>query len=318
MTDMARQVRTIIRYDGPALIDHEMDVQDLAPALLALADIVQIANRKFNGEAAHIKVLVDANVEQKCFQISISLVQSFLDQAATLLGSKDYTTAKEIGGIIGIAASSGVSLFKLYKWLADNKASAAGITINADSASGTTTIAINGSGNTVIVGKQTAELAIDPEVTKRIKSVLRPLEREGYTDLAFLQGDDQLVHFDKAEAESVIALPGLDSVDKGTVNVSSIKGAVRIKSPQYEGSAKWSLMWNGRAIDAEMVGKAADWVKDFQENKVSAPPHTILIVTMTEEVKLDDKGNAVGKASYAVHEVHGVMPPPKQLGLAIG
>ena len=50
-----------------------MDVQDVAPALLALEDIVQIANRKFNGGSAGIRVLVNADVEQKVFQIGLRL-----------------------------------------------------------------------------------------------------------------------------------------------------------------------------------------------------------------------------------------------------
>ena len=61
MEAMGRHVRTTIRYDGPALANHEMDVQDLAPALLALADVVQFANQRFNGAAANIKVLVNAD-----------------------------------------------------------------------------------------------------------------------------------------------------------------------------------------------------------------------------------------------------------------
>ena len=40
MVDLTKHVRTRIRYDGPALVSHEMDVQDLAPALLAMAEIV--------------------------------------------------------------------------------------------------------------------------------------------------------------------------------------------------------------------------------------------------------------------------------------
>ncbi len=93
---MARHVRTRIRYDGPALADHEMDVQDLAPALLAMAEIVQIANRKFNGDAVSIRVMVDADVEQQCFQLDLSLVQSIFDHAAVLIGHKDVATAKDI------------------------------------------------------------------------------------------------------------------------------------------------------------------------------------------------------------------------------
>lgn len=77
MVQVTKHVRTTIRYDGPALADHEMDVQDLAPALLVLADLIQIANQKFNGKNANMKVLVNADVEQKCFMIDISLVQTF-------------------------------------------------------------------------------------------------------------------------------------------------------------------------------------------------------------------------------------------------
>jgi hypothetical protein len=71
-----------------------MEVQDLAPALLALADLIQIANQRFNGSHASMKVLVNADVEQKCFMIDISLVQTFLEQAKGLLGADGVKTAK--------------------------------------------------------------------------------------------------------------------------------------------------------------------------------------------------------------------------------
>ncbi|MEC7819220.1 MAG: hypothetical protein VX454_11235 [Pseudomonadota bacterium] len=65
MADFVKHVRTRIRYDGPVLVGHEMDVQDLAPAFLAMAEMVQIANRKFNGDAVAIRVMVDADVDQQ-------------------------------------------------------------------------------------------------------------------------------------------------------------------------------------------------------------------------------------------------------------
>ena len=76
---MSKHVTTTIRYDGPALAGHEMDVQDLAPALLALAEIAQIANRKFNGDRASLKVLVNADVEQQCFMLDLSMIQSLIE-----------------------------------------------------------------------------------------------------------------------------------------------------------------------------------------------------------------------------------------------
>lgn len=47
--------KSVIRYDGPALADHSMDVADLAPALMALSDLLKIANTYMNGDRAGVK-----------------------------------------------------------------------------------------------------------------------------------------------------------------------------------------------------------------------------------------------------------------------
>jgi hypothetical protein len=114
---MAAHIHTTIRYDCPALSGHEMDVQDLAPALLALAEIAQIANRKFNGDRASLRVLVNADVEQQCFQLDLSLIQSLMDQAQALLGKDNVATAAELAQMIGLVGGAGTTLLGLYKWL---------------------------------------------------------------------------------------------------------------------------------------------------------------------------------------------------------
>lgn len=64
-----------------------------------------------------------------------------------------------------------------------------------------------------------------------------------------------------------------------------------------------------------MVDKAADWVSDFQANKISAPPNSILDVSMLETAQLDAHGLSVGKPAYRVLDVHSVAPPPNQIGM---
>lgn len=318
---MARHVRTRIRYDGPALAGHEMDVQDLAPALLAMAEIVQIANRKFNGDGVSIRVMVDADVEQQCFQLDLSLVQSFLDQAATLLGHKDVATAKEIAewvGIIGGAGSS-IGLFALLKRIYGGKSEAKpGVTLTTGSQTGTTIINIAGDVHvqSIEVPTETAKLLVDPDVAKNVKAVLKPLEREGYEDLTFLHDDQPVTRIDRRTAHEIIAAPIITTDIASTESVVDIRGPVRIKAAQYEGGARWSLLYQGKAIDAEMTGKAASWVDDFQHNRVAAPPNTTLDVSMTETVKLNAQGLAIGKPSYVVHEIHGATPPPTQTGFS--
>lgn len=289
-----------------------MEVQDLAPALLALADIIQIANRRFNGSHADIKVLVNADVEQRCFMIDISLVQSLLDQARTLLGTDGAKTAKEIAEWVGILGSGSIGLFQLLKFLRGSQEARTPLHIQND---GSGNIIIAGRGSTIIVPQPVYALAQEPKIVEKAKAVMRPLAKEGYETLAFLEGEEEVFEVNKQEAEAIAELSNQPLSQIPSESTSHIRGQVRIKSAQYEGSAQWAFLWNGRAINAEMMDKAAEWVAGFQENKISAPPNSVLDVTMVETAQLDAQGLIVGKPSYQVLEVHGVTPPPQQQGL---
>ena len=312
---MTKHVRTTIRYDGPALSGHEIDVQDLAPALLALADIIQIANRKFNGDRADVKVMVSADVEQQCFMIDLSLVMSFLDQAKTFFESDRVKTAREIAEWIGLigtpVAVTGGGIFAVLKLLRNKKDGDAPFQITQ----GDGNVTITGNGNTFVFPTETYLLAQERSVIEKVKIVTRPLERDGYDSLSFMQGDETIVEISEAEASEISEVVADDFLPLPAEVVANIRGVVRIKSPQYESTAKWSLLYQGRAIDAEMTGSAAEWVVSFQSNKVAAPPNTVLDVSMTETVRINDEGQAVAKPVYAVHEIHAVTPPPTQISL---
>ena len=312
MTQVTKHVRTTIRYDGPMLSAHEMDVHDLAPALLALADLIQIANQKFNGSHANIRVLVNADVEQKCFMIDICLVQTFLEQAKGLLGDDGVKTAKEIAEWIGIISGGSVSLLAAIKFLSGARKGGRALEIES---SGDGNIIISGGDNKITVSKQVYILLQEPRAIEKVKGIIKPLQNEGYEQVSFVNGDSEVAGFNSEDAANIEVMPSEPLSDIPSESVSHIRGQVRIKSAQYEGGAQWSFLWNGRAINAEMTEQAADWVALFQDNQVSAPPNSILEVSMAETAKLDAQGLIMGKASYVVMEVHKVTPPPRQTGL---
>jgi len=301
---MATHVRTTIRYDGPALAGHEMDVQDLAPALLALADIIQIANKKFNGDGADMRVLVNADVEQRCFQIDLSLVQSVVEKAKGFFADDGVKSAVEIARDIGIVAGSALSLFKLIKWLSGRGES--GTKFQVTNEGGMTTL-VDGKGNNVTVNQNVFLLASDPQVLERVKKVVQPLQKPGYDTLSFVDGEEIVDTLTTEDARRANDLPNtvLDSSHEDT---SNIRGHIRIKSAQYEGAAKWSVMWGGRSIDVTME---PNFVRGFQNNEIEAPPNTVLDVEMEQKIALDEHGKAVGSPSYTVIAIYGLTLPPR-------
>lgn len=96
---MSRKVR--IAYNGPALSNGEMDVRDLAPALLAFADLVNKANTIIGGEHA-VKVLLNQDSIQKgSFDVTMLLDMNVLDQARLLVGVANDNGLSELLTVLG-------------------------------------------------------------------------------------------------------------------------------------------------------------------------------------------------------------------------
>ena len=89
-----------IKYDGLAVEDGTMPVHELAPALLAIADLVQAANTEFNGSRARVSINVTAPPKGGSFQIDLSIAQSILDQARGMLEGIEVSDAIKIVGAV--------------------------------------------------------------------------------------------------------------------------------------------------------------------------------------------------------------------------
>lgn len=271
---MSKHVTTTIRYDGPALVGHEMDVQELAPALLALAEMVQLANKRFNGDAATMKVLVKADVDQQCFQLDIHIVQSILESAKHLFGTDEYKTAKEIaewldlllpGGVSGVV---GYGVFSFWKQFSADK-EAPSVAITTEQHGGQTTLVQGTTGGSVTVNNNVFLLASDPEMIELGKKVLRPLERPGYKTLGFYRGDKPTVVWDEGEAREFIDRPSTHLLTppdaEPSSNVTPIRAVVSIKTQRNEGAAQWEIKWASRAVWASMEDH--EWLAQFQAGR---------------------------------------------------
>lgn len=308
---MAGEIETIIRYDGPALVGHDMDVEELAPALLALASLIQVANHKFNGDNSAVRVVVNADVKQQCFQIKIKLIQDLLHMTRTFLGG-DVATIKEICEWVGIVGGGTLTLFKLVVALGRKQQDAT--VFSANTGDDSTVVQIQNLTLNLPEGtpQQVAELLRDPIVVAKAKEVLKPAISPGYDSVAFVEPKKGKRVFEAKSDEVRAALtyepPALKEEDEEEGGEPTFAtGPAWVDTSHFRGSAKWVLMWGGTPIYAKMP---EEFVRQFQENEILVVPNTKLTVRMRITPKVDERGNAIGPTRFVVEEVLDRELPP--------
>lgn len=314
---MAKTVKSIIRYDGPALAEHEMDVYALAPALLALGDLCRTANSIVNGDMASVKVLVRADIEQQCFQLQFELVQTLYEQVTALLDQDRIKDAKNIlewlGIIYGGSAVAGGTLFGLYKFLAKRKKDDK-LSVTTNTSIGSVTYQIIGNGNSITVPREVDAMARDQRSLKAVQGLLAPLQREGYDRLEFDQaGKAPATLFTREQAQEILALAPDDVIiAKDGEQISRIHTTVRVRKAIMEGDATWGINYR-KAVEAKMLDE--QWLSDYQAGRVPLPPRSKLIVDLEETAAVDESGMQTGTPTYKILKVHGVELPPEQYEL---
>ena len=85
-----------VAFEGLPFVDGEIAVSDLAPALLALGDVVQAANRALNGERAEARLKLRAtNVGsfEALLSIDVSMIDAIKDLLDAAVASADRLVA---------------------------------------------------------------------------------------------------------------------------------------------------------------------------------------------------------------------------------
>lgn len=238
-----------VRYDGPILANHRMDITDLAPALLGLSEICRIANHKFNGDKASVQVLIGTDAEHRCFQLDLHVVQTVWDTTKSLLTNSDVGSAKELLewiGLIGGGTTGAIGLFKLLKWLSGRRINST--VLEAHDGRDVVRISIEGDNNNVVfVHPQALELLRDEKVLASLKKVIEPLTREGYDKLEFENDGEIADTIGKEEALAISALTPSEIESTETDQPQTITAWISVYSPVYDPKAP---LWRFKFGDA--------------------------------------------------------------------
>lgn len=214
-------------YEGPALISHEMNVKDFAPALLSIGELLEDSNRILNGEQIKIVVNIKAT-DPGSIQISLSVVQTLIDQARSLFNDPSVTAiinAKELLEII-LGGGSCFGVLHFIKWIKKRKIKNI---IKLDT--GDFNMEIE-DGEAKIISNKEMKLFGLVKIRKNIEAIVRtPLNKEGIDKVVFKSGNfiteinrDEADYFTAPETDSETIGETETETNLQIINISFLEG----------------------------------------------------------------------------------------------
>lgn len=273
-------------FRGPAVENGEIDVQDFAPALLSIGDLLQSANEVINGTAAKVAVKVRATSEGS-FEVDLALWQQILDSIFNYAQShKDGIAAAQeladlvlkVGGAVsGVVATTGGGLFALLKWLKGRKPEKVEYKEN-----GTVTLQIGD--NYFVTNKRTVELAENVAVRNHAKRLVSTLQREGITSIAARQSDGKEISLSKED------VPSFEISDDQEEELSDVTRpmVLQIISLSFKEENKWRLTDGGEPFTASI--EDIDFLNKIANNEITFGKNDYLICEVREKQLRTDKG----------------------------
>lgn len=225
--------RIVFAFEGPA-VEGEMNVRDLAPALFALGDLLEEANKELNGDRAALSVKVKADFKSGSFEVALDLTQKLSEQIAFLLGGERTWTAAEIAAVVGMTAGTAKGLLGLIRWLRGRR-----IESVTEVSAGLVTVRAAGEFDEIEAQEGAVRLLRNRKARESVRSVLAPLASDGVE--AFRCG---AMGGAVAERISRADLPCFDvpATEAPDVNEESERDAwVNLLSIAFEENLRWRV-----------------------------------------------------------------------------
>lgn len=256
-----------ITYDGPALETSEMDVRELAPALLAVGDLLEASTKALCGDQVRPQVSVRGSFKTGSFGIDFTLATSLASKMRELFAGNEATAvanAIAILGALGIVAEAGKrGLLSVLKWVRGRQIER--VQINESSA----TLFVDG--DQLEIELSVLALLRDVSVREATVRVLQPLEREGITMFAAGTNTDATVVITDNEIGWFSAPPQSDVL----LLDETRKMAFSIVSLAFKDDNKWRLYDGAATIHATIAD--SEFLSRVDHNLVSFAKGDVLV-----------------------------------------
>ncbi len=290
---MSESIHFSIKYDGPALVDHRMDLRELAPALIALSSLLEEANKAaFSDAASEVRVHVQGNFKGGSFGVDLIAVQSITQQIVSIFSGTEATAAANLFAILsGIGLLGAGGLIGVIKWLKGRKPS----TIRSEGDKSIFELKLSESVETFEADLLTGRLYQSRIVRQALAKVIKPLEREGIDVFATGRDGKTEVVVEKADVPSF----EMAASEADTVSDTLSSGVLlQIESPVFKDDNKWRFSDGATSFFAEIADKS--FLERVNAGQERFGKGDVLIVDLRRIQSITDNGL---KLEYIVAKV---------------
>lgn len=274
-------------YDGPALADHSIDVRDLAPALFALGELFEEANRTCNDDRAKVNLVVRATPAGS-FEVELRLIQTLAQQLTGILSGSEVTAALNLKEIVFGVGSTAVGLIAFFKWLRGRRPSA--VEPDGDR------VRVTVENATIVVNQKVLALSENIRVHRAVAALTRPLEREGVDVLRIKDGEAVIETIDCEDLASFKFAVAEDVEEE--ISDETYRMALTLVSVVFRDDNKWRVSDGSAEFYVSMVDDR--FMELVAQGRVSFTAGDILICKLRSR---QTRAGARLKTDYEVVEV---------------
>ncbi|MBS1169544.1 MAG: hypothetical protein H6R01_462 [Burkholderiaceae bacterium] len=290
-----------ITYDGPALASSEMDVRDLAPALLSVGDLLEAATKALYGNQITPQVNVKGSFKTGCFGIDFSLATDLLTRIKDIFASEPATAMANAGAILtmlGFVYRSKPGLLSALRWIRGRPIT------NVEAKGDVAVLHIDGERLQIEIDVLT--LLRDVSVRRAFEKVLSPVSQDGI-DVFAVGSDSEIV--ERITKDQVAWFKSPHQTD--VVLLDDVrKMAFSIVSLAFKEDNKWRLYDGAATIHASILD--ADFISRVDRNLVSFAKGDVLVCEVRVQQWQTESG---ARTEYDVVRVLEHRPSGRQIQL---
>lgn len=292
MTDMSASIEFSVKYDGPALAEHRMDVRELAPALLALSSLLEESNKSLYGDKPEVRVNVKGNFQSGSFKVNLEAALTMKEQIVTILAGSEATAVSNLFGILGgLGLLGGGGVLGLLFWLRGRKPSR--VEFRSDKA--VFYISEDEHVDSLEVDLEVHRLYTNRNVRQSFAKVIKPLTSPGIDYFASGRNGVAEAVVTKSEAETYFEIDDDAEVVSNTVTERTL---LQIESAVFKDGNKWRLSDGSTSFFAEIADR--EFLDQIELGQERFGKGDVLVVTLRRIQTIADTGL---KSEYVVEKV---------------